>query len=64
LTLKLFQAGKMSVCVMGIDFAFFYHFSVGFWSCSDNVVFFGFHFIVKNEQNKQNIHTNASKCTN
>ena len=32
---------------MGIDFAFFYHYSVGF--CSDNVVFCGFHFIVKNE---------------
>ena len=49
LTLKLVQAGKMSVCVKGIDFAFFYHYSVGFWSRSDNVVVWGFHFIVKNE---------------
>jgi hypothetical protein len=29
----------MYLCVMGIDFASFYHFSIGIWSCYDNVLF-------------------------
>jgi hypothetical protein len=29
------------MCAMGIDFAYFYHFSIGLWNCSDSVVFFG-----------------------
>jgi len=28
------------LCVRGIDFASFYDFSIGFWNCSDSVVFF------------------------
>jgi hypothetical protein len=27
------------LCVKGIDFAFFYDFSVGFWNCSHNMFF-------------------------
>jgi len=29
----------------GIDCASFYDFSIGYWKCSDSVVFFVFHFI-------------------
>ena len=29
------------LCVRGIDFAPFYAISIGFWNCSDSVVFWG-----------------------
>ena len=29
----------MYICVKGIDFASFYDFCIGFWNCSDSVVF-------------------------
>jgi len=35
------------LCVGGIDFASFYDFCIGIWNCSDNVVFFVFHFIAQ-----------------
>ena len=34
----------MYTCVRVIDFASFCDFSIGFWNCSDNVVFLGFSF--------------------
>jgi len=43
--LELF--GKLEVihsCAKGIDFASFYDFSIGFWNCSDSVVFCACHF--------------------
>jgi hypothetical protein len=49
LTLPLFtevpvpsqESEHSCVCVLvGIDFASFYDFSIGFWNCSDSVVFF------------------------
>ena len=51
LTLPLFtevpvpsqESEQSCVCVLvGIDFASFYDFSIGFWNCSDRVVFFFF----------------------
>ena len=35
----------MYVCVKGIDFVYFYDYSIRFWKCSDSVVFFIFHFL-------------------
>jgi hypothetical protein len=35
------------ICVLGVDFASFYDFAIIFWSCSNNVVLFVFHFILK-----------------
>jgi len=34
-------------CVRRINFASFYDFSIGFWNCSDFVVFFIFRFIAQ-----------------
>jgi len=34
----------MYLCVRGIDFVSFYGFCIGFWDCSDSVVFLVFHF--------------------
>jgi hypothetical protein len=35
----------MYLCARGIDFTSFYDFSIEYWNCSDNGVFFVFHFI-------------------
>jgi hypothetical protein len=35
----------MYLCVRGNDFSSFYDISIGFWKCSDIVVFLGFSFI-------------------
>jgi len=41
------QASEQScICVVGYQFGT-YDFSIGFWNCSDHVVFFVFHFIAK-----------------
>jgi len=34
---------EIYMCVKGVDFAFFYDFSIWVWNCSDNLVF---HFII------------------
>jgi len=34
----------MYMCVKGINFSSFYNLSIGFWNCSDNVVFFSSSF--------------------
>jgi hypothetical protein len=39
----------MYMSVKGIDFATFYDFDIVFWNCSDNVVFFVFHFICQTD---------------
>jgi len=36
----------MYMCIRGINFAFFYDFSVRFCNCCDGVVFLVFHFIL------------------
>ena len=35
----------MHLCIMGIDVASFLDCSIGFWNCSDSVVFLVFHFV-------------------
>ena len=40
------KSAVMYVYVRGIDVSSFHHFSIRFWSCSDNVVFLAFHFII------------------
>ena len=45
----------MYLFVRGINFAFVYDFSSGFWNCSYSVVFFVFHFI-KSYQNREKIY--------
>jgi hypothetical protein len=45
----LSRSGKwevMYLCLISIHFAFFYDFSIGFWTCSGSVVFFIFYFII------------------
>jgi hypothetical protein len=44
----------MYMCVMGIYFACLYDFSLIFWNCSDNVVFFLFPFMFKFIQQSDN----------
>jgi len=39
----------MYLCVRGIDSDSFYDFSIGFWNCSDNWIFFVFHFIEQHQ---------------
>ena len=39
------SAPSCNLCVNGIDFASSYYFSIGFWKCSDSVVFFSLHFM-------------------
>ena len=34
------KSARLSTCVRGISFAPFYNLSIGFWNCSDIVVFF------------------------
>ena len=36
---------KPGKCVKGIDFASFYDFDIGFWNCSNSMVFLVFHSI-------------------
>ena len=36
----------MYLCVRGTSFVSFYKFCIEFWTCSDSVVFFVFHFIL------------------
>jgi hypothetical protein len=40
------KSAVMYVYVRGIDVSSFHDFSIRFWSCSDNVVFLAFHFII------------------
>ena len=37
------ESKPLCICVKGINFDSFYDFSIGFWNCFDNVVFFVFH---------------------
>jgi hypothetical protein len=37
------QEGERSLCVRGIHFSSIYDFSIGFWKCSESVVYFVFH---------------------
>jgi hypothetical protein len=39
----------------GVHFASFYDFSIRFWNCSDNVVFFVFHLSHYNKYNFKNL---------
>jgi hypothetical protein len=50
----------MYLCVRGINVASFYDFSIGFWKCSDSVVFFAFRFI--HTRVKQNAKDTNSHC--
>jgi hypothetical protein len=36
----------MHMCASGVNFASISYFEIGFWNCSDNVVFFILHFIL------------------
>jgi hypothetical protein len=39
------ESEQSCICVSGIDFASYYDFFIGFWKCSDSVVFFLFPFL-------------------
>ena len=44
------------MCARGIHFASVYDFSIGFWKCSDIVVFFVFHLITMQSSYKTDHH--------
>jgi len=40
------RVGDVIICVRRTNAASLYEFSIGFWNCSDSVVFFVVHFIL------------------